>query len=113
METSFSFLGWAFGDRDFGGWGLIGLGVVAVILLVFFIVVFNFLSAWVRAYFSGARVGFIELIALRLRNVPVGLIVDNRITAVKAGMDVTIDDLSTHFLAGGNVPQLNGAVVAS
>ena len=38
---------------------------------------------------------------MRLRKVPVGLIVDNRITAVKAGIEVPSDPLEAHYLAGG------------
>jgi uncharacterized protein YqfA (UPF0365 family) len=62
---------------------------------------------------SGAPVKFTELIALRLRGVPVGMIVDNRITAVKSGLLVTADDLSTHFLAGGNVEMVVQALIAA
>jgi uncharacterized protein YqfA (UPF0365 family) len=58
-------------------------------------------------------VTFIELIALRLRSVPVGLIVDTRITAIKSGLDITIDDLSTHFLAGGNAVMVIQALIAA
>ncbi len=90
-----------------------GVVVVGLILLVGFIVVLNFFSVWIRALFSGARVTFTELIALRLRNVPVGLVVDNRITAVKSGLAVTIDDLSTHYLAGGNVEMVVLALIAA
>jgi uncharacterized protein YqfA (UPF0365 family) len=87
--------------------------VLGLIVLVGFIVVLNFFSVWIRALFSGARVTFTELIALRLRNVPVALIVDSRITAVKSGLDVTIDDLSTHYLAGGNVEMVALALIAA
>jgi uncharacterized protein YqfA (UPF0365 family) len=92
------------------------LGAVAVlglIALIGLIIILNFFSVWIRALFSGARVTFTELIALRLRNVPVGLVVDNRITAVKSGLDVTIDDLSTHYLAGGNVEMVVLALIAA
>ncbi len=90
-----------------------GLAVLGLIVLIGLIVVLNFFSVWIRALFSGARVTFTELIALRLRNVPVGLVVDNRITAVKSGLDVTIDDLSTHYLAGGNVEMVVLALIAA
>jgi uncharacterized protein YqfA (UPF0365 family) len=86
------------------------LGLVGFILLI---IILNFFSVWIRAMFSGAKVTFTELIALRLRNVPVGLIVDNRITAVKAGLDVTIDDLSTHYMAGGNIEMVVLALIAA
>src|SRR3954464_741761 len=95
---------------------ILKLGAVAVlglIALIGVIIVLNFFSVWIRALFSGARVTFTELIALRLRNVPVGLVVDNRITAVKSGLDVTIDDLSTHYLAGGSVEMVVLALIAA
>ncbi|HEX7859057.1 MAG TPA: flotillin-like protein FloA [Verrucomicrobiae bacterium] len=87
--------------------------VLGLIALIGLILVLNFFSVWLRALFSGARVTFSELIALRLRNVPVGLIVDNRITAVKSGLPVTIDDLSTHYLAGGSVEMVVLALIAA
>jgi uncharacterized protein YqfA (UPF0365 family) len=92
---------------------LAGFAVLGLIVLIGLIIVLNFFSVWIRALFSGARVTFTELIALRLRNVPVGLIVDNRITAVKSGLDVTIDGLSTHYLAGGNVEMVVLALIAA
>lgn len=88
-------------------------GIIGLVALVAFIIIFNFLNVWIRALFSGARVTFTELIALRLRKVPVGLIVDSRITAVKSGLDVSIDDLSTHYLAGGNVQMVVLALIAA
>jgi uncharacterized protein YqfA (UPF0365 family) len=90
---------------------LLGLG--GVILLVVGIVVVNFGMIYIRALFSGAKVSVVELIALRLRGVPAGLVVDGRITAVKSGTPVTIDQLSTHFLAGGNVTTVIRALIAA
>ncbi len=92
---------------------LIAWGFLALIVFIVVLVLANFLTIWIRALFSGARVTFTELIALRLRRVPVGLIVDTRITAVKAGLPVTIDDLSTHYLAGGNVELVVLALIAA
>ncbi len=88
-------------------------GVGIVVLLVLAILVLNFGMIWIRALFSGAKVTFTELIALRLRGVPVGLVVDSRITAVKSGLAVTIDDLSTHYLAGGNIEMVVLALIAA
>ncbi len=92
---------------------MIALAVVLVVFLVAAILVINFFSVWIRALFSGARVRFTDLIALRLRSVPVGMVVDNRITAIKSGLDVTIDDLSTHYLAGGSVEMVILALIAA
>ena len=71
-------------------------GVAGVVLLVAGTIIINFGMIYIRALFSGAKVTITELIALRLRRIPVALIVDGRITAVKSGLPITIDDLSTH-----------------
>ena len=92
---------------------VLGWGIMAVIILVLAVLLMNFFSIWIRALFSGAKVTYTELVALRLRGVPVGLIVDNRITAVKSGLPITIDDLSTHFLAGGSVEMVVLALIAA
>ena len=92
---------------------IVVIGIVVVVGLVVAIVIMNFFSVWLRALMAGARVKFSELIALRLRSVPVGLVVDTRITAVKAGIPVTIDDLSTHYLAGGNIEMVVQALIAA
>ena len=89
-------------------WAFVGLVIFIAVLILG-----NFLTIWVQALFSGARVKFTELIALRLRRIPVRMIVDSRITAVKAGLPVSIDDLSTHYLAGGNVEAVVLALIAA
>jgi uncharacterized protein YqfA (UPF0365 family) len=96
-----------------GKWDFALYGIGAVLLLVFAVIVINFGMIYIRALSSGAKVTITELIALRLRRVPAGLIVDNRITAVRSGLPLTIDDLSTHYMAGGNVPMVVLALIAA
>lgn len=91
-----------------GIWLLIGL-----IGLVLLILVFNFFGIWIRAWVSGAYVGLIELAAMRLRGVPVGVVVDNYINARKSGLDMTVDQLNVHFLAGGDVQMVVRALIAA
>jgi uncharacterized protein YqfA (UPF0365 family) len=113
MENILPVLALTIGDTELSGGKLALVAGVLIALFIAFILVINFFSIWIRALFSGARVMFTELIALRLRSVPVGLIVNNRITAVKSGLDISIDDLSTHFLAGGNVEMVVLALIAA
>ena len=87
--------------------------VVAVIGLLFVFLVLSFFTVWLRAWLAGAYVGFTDLIAMRLRQVPYGAIVDARITAKKAGIDIPIDDIEAHFLAGGNVLPTIQALIAA
>jgi uncharacterized protein YqfA (UPF0365 family) len=113
MNTSSLLLAQFPGDNKLGlGWMIIG-AIVLLILLVFAIIMFNFFFVWLRAMSSGARVTFMELIGLRLRGVPVGLIVDSRITAIKSGLDASIDPLSAHYQAGGNVQMVVLALIAA
>ncbi|MEK9948759.1 MAG: flotillin-like protein FloA [Verrucomicrobiales bacterium] len=88
-------------------------GISALIVLVGAIVLFNFFTIWLRAWTSGAKVSYGDLIALRLRGVPVGPVVNVRITAIKSGLPLSIDELSTHFLAGGNIEAVVQALIAA
>ena len=82
---------------------LIVFGIFALIMFILMTVVMSSGATWLRAFASGARVTFMELIALQLRRIPVRTIVDTRIKLIKSGFNVSVDDLSTHYLAGGNV----------
>jgi uncharacterized protein YqfA (UPF0365 family) len=84
-----------------------------VVLLVLVIVVSKYFMTWLRAKIAGAPVGIGKMIGMSLRRVPVGLIVDNRITAVKAGLEVPSDPLEAHYLAGGDVSQVILALIAA
>ena len=91
----------------------VGVAVVALIAFIFCIVLFNFFGLWLRARIANAPVGIGKMVGMRLRKVPVGLIVDNRITAVKAGIEVPSDPLEAHYLAGGDVNHVILALIAA
>ena len=71
----------------------------------------SFGATWLRAHVSGARVSFQELIALSLRRIPVRKTVDVRIVLIKSGFNVSVDDLSTHHLAGGDVHMVAAGMI--
>jgi uncharacterized protein YqfA (UPF0365 family) len=96
---------------DLINWILIGL--LVVVGLVVTLVIFSFFTTWLKALLAKARVGFPTLLAMRLRGVPVGLIVDARVTAVKASLPLTTDQLEAHYLAEGNVVQTVQAIIAA
>ncbi len=86
---------------------------IALVALVLFIIIANFLGLYIRAWTSGAYVGFMSLIAMRLRGIPSSLVVNARITAVRAGLPVETIELETHYLAGGNVNEVIRALIAA
>jgi uncharacterized protein YqfA (UPF0365 family) len=81
-----------------------GAGIAAAIAVVVFGLLFaQFGKIWMQAYFSGARVRFADLIGMWLRKVSPRLIVDERISAVQAGLeDLSTRDLESVFLVRRN-----------
>jgi uncharacterized protein YqfA (UPF0365 family) len=89
------------------------IGVLVVVGLAVALVILSFFTTWLKALLAKAPVGFPTLLAMRLRGVPVGLIVDARVTAVKASLPLTTDQLEAHYLAEGNVVQTVQAIIAA
>ncbi|MGF1657306.1 MAG: flotillin-like protein FloA [Verrucomicrobiales bacterium] len=89
------------------------IAFVAILVLFLVIVLFNFLGLWIRALVANAPVGIFNMLAMRIRKVPVSVIVDKRITAVKAGLELSTNDLEAHYLAGGNIEQTVLALIAA
>lgn len=84
-------------------------GVVLLFIFLYFVPV----GLWVTAQVSGARVGIVQLIVMRIRKVPPSLIVNALINANKAGLPATANDLETHFMAGGNVNNVVKALISA
>ncbi len=87
--------------------------ILASVVYIFIFLYFVPINLWITAIFSGVRVGLLELVFMRIRRVPPGLIVQNLITATKAGLDVTPTELETHYLAGGDVPSVIRALISA
>jgi len=87
--------------------------VLGIAVLILAGIIFSFFSVWLRAWLAGAYVGFINLVAMRLRQVPYSLVVDARIRAKKAGIDLSIDEVEAQYLAGGNVIACVHALIAA
>ena len=92
-----------------GGIGLLIL-VVVVLVLVLYLVPLNL---WIAAWASGAYVGLPTLVGMRLRRVPPSTVINARISAVKAGLEIPLNDLEAHFLAGGNVVRVVNALISA
>ena len=89
---------------------LIGVGLM---VLFVFVLVGQFLSLWLQARLSGAPVGFMDLIGMKFRKVDPRMIVFARIQAVKAGLNISTDQLEAHYLAGGRIRQVINALIAA
>jgi uncharacterized protein YqfA (UPF0365 family) len=87
--------------------------VIAGIVLFFIFLYFVPVNLWITALFSGVRVGLAELVFMRIRKVPPRIVVESLITATKAGLKLTSNELETHYLAGGNVPNVIRALISA
>ena len=91
----------------------IGLGFLGLIGLFIFFVMLGVLKLYVQALSSGATVGMLDLVMMRLRKVPPEVVVLNRISAKKAGLDVPTDLMEAHYLARGNISRVVAAMIAA
>jgi uncharacterized protein YqfA (UPF0365 family) len=89
--------------------------IVAVLIIIVLSVFFTFVPVmlWISALASGVRVSILTLIAMRIRRVIPSRIINPLIKATKAGLGLTINQLESHYLAGGNVDRVVNALIAA
>lgn len=88
----------------------IGIGAIVGLWIIFYFIP---VGLWFTALLSGVKVSLLQLVFMRWRKVPPQLIVRSMISATKAGIPVTRDDLEAHFLAGGNVVSVVNALISA
>lgn len=95
--------------------GLFFISGIAIFIIILVILFFTFIPVglWITAYFSGVKIKITTLIGMRLRRVVPSRIVVPLIKATKAGIDIEVDKLEAHYLAGGNVNTLVDALIAA
>lgn len=96
---------------------MIPLAIVAIVVLVivFFILLFSFIPVglWISAFAANVRVGILTLVGMRLRRVVPSKIIIPLIKATKAGLNLNVNQLEAHYLAGGNVDSVVNALIAA
>jgi len=92
-----------------GGLGLLIVVIAALALILYLVPI----PLWIAAWASGAYVGLFTLVAMRLRRIPPNTVITARISAVKAGIAITVNELEAHFLAGGNVVRVVNAMISA
>jgi uncharacterized protein YqfA (UPF0365 family) len=89
--------------------------VVAVAVIIFIWLFFYFvpLGLWFSAVFARVYVPIWQLVGMRIRKVPPSIILNNLVSATKAGLKLNADELEAHYLAGGNVKQVVNALISA
>ena len=96
-----------------GGAAVVVMMVVGIGALVIIGIFLHFLGVWIRALMSGAKVSLWSLVGMKLRRINPALIVDARISVIKAGLQISTNELEAHYLAGGNVINVVRALIAA
>ncbi len=92
---------------------VIFLLAAGIIIFIFLFLYFVPVNLWITAIFSGVRISIMDLILMRLRKVPPSVVVNALINATKAGLNVTSNEIETHYLAGGNVNNVIKALISA
>ena len=94
---------------------LLGSGFMLVLIIIAVMIFLNFvpIGLWVSAIAANVNVGIFTLVGMRLRRVVPSKIVLPLIKANKAGLDVSVNQLEAHYLAGGNVDRVVDALIAA
>lgn len=96
-----------------GLWIGVSIAVVVIIALGVFLGLVP-VKVWIKTMVSGAYIPAHKLVGMKLRNVDVSLIVNSYINATKAGVkEISINDLETHYMAGGNVERVVEALIVA
>ena len=86
--------------------------VACIILLIFFLWMVP-IGLWFTALVNGVHVSLVQLILMRWRKVPPGIIVNALITGTKAGLQLNRDQLEAHYLAGGHITPVVNALISA
>ena len=94
---------------------LMWIGLVVILALILIAVFLRFfpIGLWISALASGVHISIGTLVGMRVRRIQPHRLVYPLIKANKAGLDLTISKLETHFLAGGNVDRVTNALIAA
>jgi uncharacterized protein YqfA (UPF0365 family) len=95
------------------GWLIGGIIVGGIILLIIVTFAFQYVGLYLQAWVSGAKVGFVDLVMMRFRKVNAKSVVINRISAKKAGLEISTNQLEAHYLAGGRITNVVRAMIAA
>ena len=95
------------------GWTIGGLIIGGIILLVIVGTFLKYFGLYLQAWVSGAKVGFVDLVMMQFRKVNAKSVVINRISAKKAGLEISTDQLEAHYLAGGRITNVVRAMIAA
>lgn len=93
--------------------GILVVIIIGALVFLWLILYLIPIGLWFSALVSGVRISLLQLILMRWRKVPPGVIVNALIEGNKAGLKLYRNELEAHYLAGGRVPDVVHALVSA
>ncbi len=89
--------------------------IIIVLIIIFLSLLFSFvpIGLLISASASGVKLNISTLVGMRLRKVIPARIVNPLIKATKAGIQLPLNKLEAHYMAGGNVDRVVNALIAA
>jgi uncharacterized protein YqfA (UPF0365 family) len=87
--------------------------IVGAIIAFFLLLYILPINLWFTAQLSGVKINLLNLVLMRLRKVSPSLVTNAMITSTKAGLNLTTNEIETHYLAGGNVNNVIKALISA
>jgi uncharacterized protein YqfA (UPF0365 family) len=88
-------------------------GALLIFGIIFMFVFFSFVQLWIQCLLTGAGIGILDMVRMRLCRVDYGLIVQQKIALTQAGIKVTTKEMEAHYLSKGDVKRVAAAVIAA
>lgn len=87
--------------------------IAGTFIFILFFLYFVPVNLWITAVFSNVKISILNLILMRLRKVPPSIVVNAMINSTKSGLNITTNEIETHYLAGGNVNNVIKALISA
>lgn len=89
--------------------------IIFLVVFIFLIMFFYYIPVglWIQTVAAGVPLSIGALVRMRIIKIPPSVIVNNLVRARKAGLPLTVDQMQSHYLAGGNVENVVLAMIAA
>jgi uncharacterized protein YqfA (UPF0365 family) len=80
-------------------WPLVAGAIGLLIVLIFLVIFFSFLHLWIQCLLTGAKIGIMDMVRMKLCKVDYVTVVKQKIALVQAGVKVATQEMESLYLA--------------
>lgn len=91
----------------------LGLAMVLAILVFFVVMSLMPFGTYIKCLSAGVPANPFDLIAMSIRKVPADMITDAYLKGTKGGIELHLDKIEAHYLAGGDIHRVVDALISA